>query len=88
MPRRISKPDRLLTLDENLVVVAAPHLQPRKRKPSGASRRTRQYPGTIEMRRLRPPGDPIMQFQRLLLAALRVWELKHGIHDYYDSSFE
>jgi hypothetical protein len=36
------------------------------------------------MRRPAPPGDSIMRFRRLLLAALRVWELKNGIHDYND----
>ena len=85
MPRRVSKPDRLLALDENLAVVAVPRRQPRKRKPLGAAKRTRQFPATIEMRRPAPPGDSIMRFRRLLLAALRVWELKNGIHDYSDS---
>jgi hypothetical protein len=85
MPRRVSKPDRLLTLDENLAVVAVPRHQPRKRKRLRTAKRTRQFPATIEMRRLAPPGDSVMRFRRLLLAALRVWELKNGIHDYGDS---
>jgi hypothetical protein len=84
MPRRVSNPDRLLALDENLVVVAVPRRQPRKRKPSCGPRR-RQYSTKIELRRPAPPGDSIMRFRRLLLAALRVWELKNGIHDYNDS---
>ena len=85
MPRRVSKPDRLLALDENFAVVAVPRRQPRKRKPLCAAKRTRRFPTTIEMRRPAPPGDSIMRFRRLLLAALRVWELKNGIHDYGDS---
>jgi len=85
MPRRVSKPDRLLALDENLAVVAVPRRQPRKRKPLGAARRTRRLPTTTEMGRPAPPGDSIMRFRRLLMAALRVWELKNGIHDYGDS---
>jgi hypothetical protein len=85
MPRTVSKPDRLLVLDENLAVVVAPRRQPRKRKPSCGSRRTRRFPATIEMRRPAPSGDSIMRFRRLLMAALRVWELKNGIHEYHDS---
>jgi hypothetical protein len=50
-------------------------------------RRARRFPATTEMRRS-TPTDSIMRFRRLLMAALRVWELKHGIHDYSDSSFE
>jgi hypothetical protein len=84
MPRRVSKPDRLLALDENLVVVAVPRRQPRKRKRLLAAKRTRRFPTPVEMRRPAPPGDSIMRFRRLLLAALRVWELKNGIHDYND----
>jgi hypothetical protein len=87
MPRRVSKPERLLVLDENLAVVAAPRRPPRKRRRSYALRRTGRIPSTIEMRRA-APTDSIMRFRRLLMAALRVWELKHGIHDNYDSSFE
>ncbi len=88
MPRKVSKPDRLLILDENLAVVAAPRREPRKRKRSSASRRKRRFRATIEMRRSTPQSDSIMRFRRLLMAALRVWELKHGIHDFYDSSFD
>ena len=83
MPRRVSNPDRLLALDENFIVVAVPRRQPRKRRPLRAVKRPRQFPATIEMRPA-PPGDSIMRFRRLLLAALRVWELKNGIHDYND----
>jgi hypothetical protein len=85
MPRRVSKPDRLLALDENFAVVAVPQHKPRKRKPLCAAKRTRRFPATIEIRREPPPGDSVMRFRRLLLAALRVWELKNGIHDDYDS---
>jgi len=84
MPRRVSKPDRLLTLDENFAVVAVRRRQPRKRKPLCAAKRTRRFPATMEMRRSAPPGDSIMRFRRLLMAALRVWELKNGIHDCSD----
>jgi len=85
MPRRVSKPDRLLALDENLAVVSGPRHSPRKRKPLGTARRNRRFPETTEMRQPVLPGDSVMRFRRLLLAALRVWELKNGIHDYSDS---
>jgi hypothetical protein len=83
MPRNSCTADRFLILDENLQVVAkSPSRSQRKRRPRRLQQ-SRQFPAAQAMERPLPPSDSLMRIKRLLMAALRVWELKHGIHDYY-----
>jgi hypothetical protein len=77
MPRKTVKPDRFLILTEDLAVVAAPRVTERKRR---APRRRRRIVSTL-MEGAAAPFDPLLRTRRLIMAALRVWELKHGIHE-------
>jgi hypothetical protein len=83
MPRNLCNADRILILDDNLQVVAAPPRRSQRRKRARRLQRPRQFPAPPAMEPALLPSDSIMRFRRLLMAALRVWELKHGIHDHY-----
>lgn len=80
MPRTVREPDRFLTLDENLRVVAAP---PRRNQ----SKRTRRRLDETRPFMKRSSGEPclplpsLLRHRTLLMAALRVWELRNGIHE-------
>ena len=79
MPRKVIKPNRFLLLTDDLGIIAAPqeHPEPTVRR---VRRRRRITSGSLIDRSL-PMSDPLLRTRRLVMAALRVWELKHGIHD-------
>jgi hypothetical protein len=77
MPRKVMKQDRFLLLGDDLAIIAAPPLRERRRR--GPRRRRRVT--SILMETAPANYDPLLRTRRLLMAALRVWELKHGIHD-------
>jgi hypothetical protein len=82
MPRKVAQTQRFLELTENLSVLAIsrPERQARRRRRRGE--RGSAHPQTGEELGL-PPYDSLMRTRRLLMAALRVWELRHGIHEPY-----
>jgi len=82
MPRKVAQTQRFLELTENLSVLAIsrPERQARRRRRRGE--RSSADPRTGEELGL-PPYDSLMRTRRLLMAALRVWELRHGIHEPY-----
>ena len=73
MPRTVREPDRFLTLDENL----------RRNQ----SKRTRRRLDETRPFMKRSSGEPclplpsLLRHRTLLMAALRVWELRNGIHE-------
>ncbi|HEX4666802.1 MAG TPA: hypothetical protein VH207_09385 [Chthoniobacterales bacterium] len=79
MPRNLRESDRFLTLDHNLRVVAAP---PRRNQAKRVPRRLDEPRPFVK----RPGEEPclplpsLLRHRTLLLAALRVWELRNGIH--------
>src|SRR5437016_4377719 len=82
MPRKPLNQDRLRLVEEDSETLAVPPRQPRKRRAARQFKRPRRLPArtSIEDRPLRRIPS-IMRIRRLIMAALRVWELKHGIHD-------
>jgi hypothetical protein len=88
MPRDSSTADRFLILDENLKVVTVTPRPSQRGKPARRLKQLRSFPAppAIAPDRPVPPSYSLVRIRRLLLAALRVWELKHGIHDYYGSA--
>ena len=83
MPHKPLNPDRVLLVEEEFGAPAVPPRRPPKRK---AARRLKRRPRRMTARTPRedrplPPNYSIMRIRRLIMAALRVWELKHGIHD-------
>ena len=82
MPHNPLNLDRLLLVEENREALAAPPRPLRKRKVARPFKRRRRLSArtSIEDRPL-PRLPSIMRIRRLIMAALRVWELKHGIHD-------
>jgi hypothetical protein len=81
MPRKVDEPERFLLLDENLTVVACPGQGKRQRPFRRRSRRQQAFSPQLEMASSPPPFDSLMRTRRLIMAALRVWELRNGIHD-------
>jgi hypothetical protein len=82
MPRKASSRDEGLPSEDALSVDVAPRRKSRTRKSQAGAREMK--PATMTSHRS-PPQESVHAFMRsgLLLAALRVWELKHGIHDYF-----
>lgn len=80
MPRKAHEPDRFLTLDDNLRVVA---ISNRRGQRKDVARRLLEPRPFIK----RPPTETfaplpsLLRNRGLLMAALRVWELRNGIHD-------
>lgn len=70
-------------LDENLTVVAVSHQRSQRRRSTRSLRRPRQFWGPVGIEELLPTSESNLRLRRLLMAALRLWELKHGIRDYY-----
>ena len=81
MPRKASSRDEGLPSEDALSVDVAPRRKSRARKSQAGAREMK--PATMTSHR--SPQESAHAFMRsgLLLAALRVWELKHGIHDYF-----
>ena len=73
MPRKSNERDRYLTLDDCLRVVRIPGQTPKRKK----SRRMPALPAAEAF----SPVDSLLRHRSLLMAALRVWELRNGIHE-------
>ena len=80
MPRTVRESDRFLTLDENLRVVAAP---PSRNQAKPVRRRLNEPRPFVKRTGEEPcPALPsLLRHRTLLMAALRVWELRNGIHE-------
>jgi hypothetical protein len=59
---------------------AAVRPRPKNRAPQKSKRRTKPAAGG-EDEKVRPAVGTLSRTKSLLLAALKVWELKNGIHD-------
>jgi len=82
MPRKIAQVQRFLKLTDDLAVLAiSSPRQPRRRR--RRSERQARHAGQIVDEAGLPPYESLMRTRRLLMAALRVWELRHGIHEPY-----
>ncbi|HEY2713799.1 MAG TPA: hypothetical protein VGI60_14890 [Chthoniobacterales bacterium] len=81
MPRKADEPERFLLLDENLTVVARSTQGKRVRPFRRRSRKRQAYSPQLEMAASPPPFDSLMRTRKLIMAAVRVWELRNGIHD-------
>jgi hypothetical protein len=81
MPRKVDEPERFLLLDENLTVVARSTQGTRERPFRRRSRRPQGFAPQLELAPSPPPFDSLMRTRKLIMAALRVWELRNGIHD-------
>ena len=57
-------------------------VMPRRKKPISRMKRPKPSPLTTEIAQTPKSADAFMR-TGLLMAALRVWELKNGIHDYF-----
>ena len=81
MPRKVGQTQRFLQLSENLTVLAINGQSSR----SGRRRRSSQHqsPHFGDIAGSTLSGDSLMRTRRLLMAALRVWELRNGIHEPY-----
>ena len=80
MPHKPLNPEKLLFIEED-DTLAAPRQLP-KRKAVRRLKRPRRS-AARSSREDRPPRrmPSLMRIRRLIMAALRVWELKQGIHE-------
>lgn len=77
------QPNPLPTTDDDFSVVPAPARRPRRSKSAGRSRLSEPFSTGASLDRWEPRGYSLMRTRRLLMAALRVWELKNGFHNPY-----
>jgi hypothetical protein len=81
MPRKAPDYARFLTLDKDLRVVA----QPGQAKPKESSRRLQESRPFQQRANVPPPPPPplpyLLRHRGLLMAALRLWELRNGFRD-------
>jgi hypothetical protein len=88
MPRNSLNPNTLPLIAGDRDAIADAPPQPRKTKAARQRKRRRQasepLPISTEYRPPRPV--PMSRIRNLIAAAVRVWELKHGIHEprYFD----
>jgi hypothetical protein len=77
------QPDRLTLTEEDVGPAPGSPRRPRRSKRVTEARceETASSPATYD--RSAPRGYSLMRTRRLLMAALRVWELKKGIHSSY-----
>jgi hypothetical protein len=80
MPRNVIQPERFLLLSEDLSITAAPERESQGKTIRSRRRRRRAASGR-STHQMSPPPDFMMRTRRLIMAALRVWELKHDIHE-------
>ena len=81
MPHKSYNPEEHYQLNDRPAVGDAPHPGSRQRKPLSGTKRDKPAPLPPTMAPLPRSIDSLMR-TGLLMAALRVWELKQGIHDY------
>ena len=75
------EPNRLLTIGSDLRVTGVPrqrNKRPSARKRSDEEARSSRKRNEPQPRHMLPP---FLRHRALLMAALRVWELRHGIRD-------
>ncbi len=80
MPRKVAQTQRFLKLTDDLTVLAisSPRQHARRRRrQEGQVRHAGQVVDEVGL----PPCDSLMRTRRLLMAALRLWELRNGIHE-------
>jgi hypothetical protein len=80
MPRKVDEPERFLLLDENLTIVARSN-EKRDRAFRRRSRKRQGFAPQLELAPSPPAFDSLMRTRKLIMAAVRVWELRNGIHD-------
>jgi len=80
MPRKVIQPERFLLLSDDLSIAAVPESGRQKKKRGPRNRRRSNTSNHPDERATLSP-DLMMRTRRLLMAALRVWELKHGINE-------
>ena len=78
MSNKTLEPSRLPPPDDDFSAAAPPPRRPRRSKRSNQSRFS--FSSDPSYDRSEPRGYSLMRTRRLLMAALRVWELKNGIH--------
>jgi hypothetical protein len=83
MTHKTLQPNGLPTTDDDLSVVPAPPRRPRQSKSAGRSRFPEPFSTGASFDRSEPRGYSLMRTRRLLMAALRVWELKNGFRNPY-----
>ena len=81
MPRKAEESDRFLILDENLTVVAKSTVRARVRRFRRRLKGRRSFAPQVEGAPPPPSLDSLMRTRKLVMAALRVWELRNGIRD-------
>jgi len=81
MPRKRYNPEERFQLDEGRASVNPQRPRPRQKTRSS---RMKSQPSPLSPTMTHGPQsmDSLVR-TGLLMAALRVWELKHGIHDYF-----
>ena len=89
MPHKPLNPEKLLLVEQSRDAFTARPRQPPKRKVARRLKRPRRVLGTTLREDRRPyRGPSIMRIRRLIMAALRVWELKNGIHEMHWIDFD
>jgi hypothetical protein len=83
MADEIFQPDRLTLTEEASRLAPPPPRPPRRGKPVREARSDETISSAAPYDRSAPRGYSLMRTRRLLMAALRVWELKNGIHSSY-----
>ena len=82
MPHNPNNREGLFQFDDCFAVDVVPRRSSRRRKPVSGMKRPKMEPLTTEMAPAPDSVDAIMR-TGLLMAALRVWELKQGIREYW-----
>jgi len=77
------QPDRLAPSEENLKPAPASARRPRRSKRVTEAAFEETISSDPSYDRSVPRGYSLMRTRRLLMAALRVWELKNGFHSSY-----
>ena len=82
MPRKPLNLEKPVLVEEGRDALAAPSRKPPKRKLARRPKGPRQTTARVSRENRPLPRMPsIMRIRRLIMAALRVWELKQGIHE-------
>lgn len=77
------QPDRLTLTEEDFKLAPGSPRRPRRSKRATEARFEETISSAASYDRSAPRGYSLMRTRRLLMAALRVWELKNGIHSSY-----
>ena len=77
------QPNRLPITDNDLSVTPVPTRRLRQGKHAGKSGFSAAFASAPAYDRSEPRGYSLMRTRRLIMAALRVWELKNGFHNPY-----